>query len=60
MDTKTPTTTPETPEETLEQREKLLSELDSRGRDLIERLLDQHPELTAAEAIEYAREAGGL
>ena len=39
MDAKTPTTTPEeTPEETPEQRGKLLSELDAKGRDLIERI----------------------
>lgn len=56
MDTKTPTT----PEETPEQREKLLSALDPRGRDLIERILDQHPGLTAAEAIEHCKEMGGL
>jgi hypothetical protein len=53
MDTKK---TPETPEE----REKLLSALKPRDRDLIERILDQHPELTVAEAIEHADEAGGL
>jgi hypothetical protein len=58
MDAKTPTTTPEeTPEETPEQRGKLL---DAKGRDLIERILAQHPELTAAEAIEHTREMGGL
>jgi hypothetical protein len=57
MDAKTPTTTPE---ETPEQREKLLSELDPKGRDLIERIMAQHPGLTAAEAIEHTREMGGL
>jgi hypothetical protein len=58
MDTKTPTT--ETPEETPEQREKLLSALDPKGRKLIEDILDQHPGLTAAEAIEHTRAMGGL
>lgn len=46
--------------ETAEEREKLLSQLDERGRDLIERILEHHPELTAAEAIEHCREMGGL
>ena len=50
----------EFPPETPEEREKLLSELDAKGRDLIERILDQHPGLTAAEAIEHTREMGGL
>jgi hypothetical protein len=54
VDTKTPTT--ETPEE----REKLLSALKPRGRELIESILADNPALTPAEAIEYAREAGGL
>jgi hypothetical protein len=56
--TKTPST--ETPEETPEEREKLLSALDAEGRDLIERVMAHHPKLTAAETIEYCREMGGL
>ncbi len=48
------------PEETPEQRELLLSQLDARGRELIERLLEQHPQATAAELIQYCREMGGL
>lgn len=58
MDQKTPKV--ETPEETPEQREKLLSALRPNKRDLIERIMDQHPELTAAEAIEHTRAMGGL
>jgi hypothetical protein len=46
--------------ETPEEREKLLSQLDPRGRKLIEDILNQHAELTAAEAIEHAQEMGGL
>lgn len=46
--------------ETPEEREKLLSQLDAKGRRLIEDILAQHPELTAAEAIEHVREMGGL
>lgn len=57
MDAKTPTTTPD---ETQEQREKLLSALKPRDRELIEDLIDQHPGLTAAEAIEHCSEMGGL
>lgn len=46
--------------QTNEADEKLLSELDSRGRELIKRVMEQHPELTVAEAIEHCREMGGL
>lgn len=47
-------------EEEAHERERLLSQLDARGRNLIENILAQHPELTAEEAIEHAREMGGL
>lgn len=48
------------PEETPEEREKLLAQLDERGRKLIESILEDNPALTAAEAIEHVREMGGL
>lgn len=54
MDTKTPTS------ETAEQRAKLLAALRPDDRNLIERLLDQTPGLTAAEAIWHCEEMGGL
>ena len=47
-------------EEPLEERERLLSTLDERGRDLIERIMAQHPKLTAAKAIEHTTAFGGL
>jgi hypothetical protein len=47
-------------EETPEAREKLLNALKPRDRDLIERIMDQHPGLTAAEAIEHTDAFGGL
>jgi hypothetical protein len=40
--------------------QKLLDELDQKGRDLVKRVMDQHPELTVAEAIEHCQEMGGL
>jgi hypothetical protein len=46
--------------ETAEEREKLLNQLDATGRSLVERILAQHPELTAAEAIAHVQEMGGL
>lgn len=49
-----------TPEETLEVREKLLSALKPSERELIKRLMDQHPLLTMAEAIERTAEMGGI
>jgi hypothetical protein len=52
--------TNETPEETPEAREKLLSALKPRDRELIEWCMTNHPGLTAAEAIEACDEAGGL
>ena len=58
MDTKTPK--PEMPEETSEERERLLSRYSARGRRLIEDVLKAHPKLTAAEAIEHLEAAGGL
>ena len=58
MDTKTPK--PEMPEETPEERERLLSRYSARDRWLIEGVLKAHPRLTAAEAIEPLEAAGGL
>lgn len=46
--------------ETPEEREKLLSQHSARDRALIEQVMAQHPELTAAEAIEALTSAGGL
>jgi len=57
MDTKTPK--PEMPEETSEERERLLSRYSARDRWLIEGVLKAHPRLTAAEAIEPLEAAGG-
>jgi hypothetical protein len=57
MDTKTPK--PEMPEETPEERERLLSRYSARDRWLIEDVLKAHPTLTAAEAIEHL-ESGGI
>jgi hypothetical protein len=54
MDTKTPK--PEMPEETPEERERLLSRYSARDRWLIEDVLKAHPTLTAAEAIEHLRQ----
>ena len=58
MDTKTPK--PEMPEETPEERERLVSRYFARGRWLIEDLHKAHPTLTAAEAIEHLEAFGGL
>jgi hypothetical protein len=58
MDTKTPTT--ELPEETAQEREKLLAALKPADRELIEQTLAQTPGLTAAEAIWHCEEMGGL
>jgi hypothetical protein len=49
-----------TPEETPDEREKLLSGLRPHKRELIERLLDQHPGLTASETIEFLTAFDGL
>jgi hypothetical protein len=57
MDTKTPK--PEMPEETPEERERLLGRYSVRDRWLIEDVLKAHPTLTAAEAIEHLEAAGG-
>jgi hypothetical protein len=46
--------------ETPDEREQLLSQLDAKGRSLVERVLEQHPELTTAAAIEHIQEMGGL
>src|SRR5215831_2806251 len=56
MDTKTPK--PEMPEETSEERERLLSRYSARDHWLIEGVLKAHPRLTAAEAIEHWEAAG--
>jgi hypothetical protein len=58
MDTKAPTT--ETPEETPEAREKLLGALKLHDRMLVEDCMENHPGLTAAEAIEMLTAFGGL
>src|SRR4051794_9810034 len=52
MDAKTPQTEiAPTPEETPEEREKLLSALRPKARELIEEIMADYPTLTAAEAI---------
>ena len=58
MDTKTPK--PEMPEETSEERERLLSRYSARDRWLIEDVVKAHPTLTVAKAIEHLEAAGGL
>jgi hypothetical protein len=58
MDTKAPK--PEMPEETPEERERLLSRYSGDDRKLIENVLKAHPTLTAAKAIEHLEAAGGL
>jgi hypothetical protein len=58
MDSKTPK--PEMPEETPEERERLLSRYSGDDRELIENVLKAHPTLTAAKAIEHLEAAGGL
>ena len=47
-------------QETSEERERLLSRYSARDRWLIEDVLEAHPTLTAAEAIEHLEAAGGL
>ena len=61
MDTDlTKTTETPTPEETPEQREKLLSALTPRNRKRVEETMEVYPELTTAEAIEALTAFGGL
>jgi len=48
------------PEETSEERERLLRRYPARDRWLIEDVLKAHPTLTAAEAIGHLEAAGGL
>jgi len=55
MDTKTPKTeTTETPQE----RERLLSQLTPREREIVDSILADHPIMTAAECIEHCRAMG--
>jgi hypothetical protein len=58
--TNTKTSKPEMPEETPEERERLLSRYSARDRWPIEDVLKAHPTLTAAEAMEHLEAAGGL
>jgi hypothetical protein len=46
------------PTETLAERERLLKELHPRERKIVEDVMAQHKELTAAEAIEACRSGG--
>jgi len=48
------------PEETSEERERLLSRYSARDRWLIEDVVKAHPTLTVAKAIEHLEAAGGL
>jgi hypothetical protein len=50
----------ETPEETPEAREKLLSALKLRDRKRVEETMEVYPDLTAAGAIEALTAFGGL
>jgi FixJ family two-component response regulator len=50
--------TPNEPSETPEERQRLLAELTSREREIVESILADHPALMAAECIEHCRAFG--